>query len=283
MQTASYRQHLETSILDTEDGALMERIQSGDEKALESLVKRYAKLLRSVVGRMISNEQDVSDVIEEVTLGVWNQAANFDLTKGKVMGWIITMARRRAIDRVRRRQAYNRAEMRFRLSNDTGTGHFSGDDVEKEAARSDTASMFGDLLSTLPAAQCKVVRMAFYRGLSHREIARETGIPLGTVETRPGTGSEETPRRRIGHRVSRGVAHWDCVKKLDIAIHPDEIAIHKSQQQRESEEAQECGSNPARFVGAIWEGRGNPYGRGDVFGIRDSIFNLNGKNVLRLL
>jgi len=166
------------------DEELMERIQHRDEAALEALMKRYQAMLRSVVGRMIFNDQDVSDVVEEVFLGVWNQAEHFDTAKGKAIGWIITMARRRAIDRVRRCQAYDRAEMRFRLSTQTGVSHFAGDDVEQEAEHSDMACMFQKLLATLPEAQATVVRMAFYRGLSQREIARETGIPLGTIKTR---------------------------------------------------------------------------------------------------
>jgi RNA polymerase sigma-70 factor, ECF subfamily len=166
------------------DEELMERIQARDERALEVLIKRYESMLRSVVGRMISNDQDVTDVVEEVFLGIWNQATNFDTGKGRAIGWIITMARRRAIDRVRRRQAYDRAEMRFRLSIDTGTQHLASDDVEEHAAGSDNAAMFAELISNLPEAQQQVVKMAFFQGLSQREIARETGIPLGTIKTR---------------------------------------------------------------------------------------------------
>jgi RNA polymerase sigma-70 factor (ECF subfamily) len=184
MLTLFEHQHIGTGNCESDDSDLMERIQSRDERALEMLIKRYSAILHSVVSRMIAVEQDVTDVVEEVFLGVWNQAGNFDLTKGRPIGWIITMARRRAIDRVRRRQAYDRAEMRFRMSSDTGTSHFAANDVQKEAAHSDTVSVFENLLLTLPTAQCAVVRMAFYRGLSHREIARETGLPLGTVKTR---------------------------------------------------------------------------------------------------
>ena len=171
-------------LCDAEDSELMERIQSRDERALETLIKRFQALVRSVVERILPNKEDVSDVVEEVFMGVWKQAANFDLLKGKPLGWIITIARRRAIDRVRRRQAYDRAETRFRISTETGTSHFAGDDVEKSAMESETATMFQKLLFTLPVAQSAVVRMAFYRGLSQREIARETGIPLGTIKTR---------------------------------------------------------------------------------------------------
>jgi RNA polymerase sigma-70 factor (ECF subfamily) len=169
---------------DPSDEELMERIQARDETALETLMRRYQAMLRSVIGRMIANDQDVSDVLEEVFLGVWNQASNFDTQKGKAVGWIITMARRRAIDRVRRCQAYDRAEKRFRLATDTGNSNLALDDVEEHAANADCAGIFHELLAALPEAQRQVVKMAFYRGLSQREIARETGIPLGTIKTR---------------------------------------------------------------------------------------------------
>jgi len=169
---------------DPTDEELMERIQAREEAALAILMRRYQAMLRSVIGRMIANDQDVSDVLEEVFLGVWNQAANFDTKKGKAIGWVITMARRRAIDRVRRCQAYDRAEKRFRLSTETGGSNLALDDVEEHAANADCAGIFRDLLGALPEAQRDVVKLAFYRGLSQREIARETGIPLGTIKTR---------------------------------------------------------------------------------------------------
>jgi RNA polymerase sigma-70 factor (ECF subfamily) len=166
------------------DEELLQRIQARDERALEILMKRYGAMLRSVAGRMLSIDQDVTDVVEEVFLGIWNQASNFDTAKGRAIGWIITMARRRAIDRVRRRQAYERAEMRFRISTDSGVQHLASEDVEQCAASSDNAALFEDLISHLPEAQQQAVHMAFYQGLSQREIARKTGIPLGTVKTR---------------------------------------------------------------------------------------------------
>jgi RNA polymerase sigma-70 factor (ECF subfamily) len=133
---------------------------------------------------MLPNDQDVTDVVEEVFIGVWNQASNFDTAKGRPVGWIVTMARRRAIDRVRRSQAYDRAEMRFRLANETGTQHLANDDVEEQAANADNKAKFNELISKLPEAQRQVVHMAFYEGFSQREIARKTGIPLGTIKTR---------------------------------------------------------------------------------------------------
>jgi RNA polymerase sigma-70 factor (ECF subfamily) len=185
MFTIFDHQHIETlqreprvvhrDFCESTDSELMEGIQAGDERALETLIRRFQSLVRSVVERMIPSDHDVSDVIEEVFLSIWKQAANFDSLKCNPIGWIITIARRRTSER---------AELRYRISSETGTTHFAGDDVEKSALKSEMASMFQKLLSTLPIAQSAVVRMAFYRGLSHREIARETGIPLGTVKTR---------------------------------------------------------------------------------------------------
>jgi len=166
------------------DEELLQRIQARDERALEILMKRYGAMLRSVAGRILAVDQDVADVVEEVFLGIWNQASNFDTSKGRAIGWIITIARRRAIDRVRRRQAYDRAEMRFRIATNSGVQHLAADDVEQSAVSSDHAAMFAELISHLPEAQQQAVHMAFYQGLSQREISKKTGIPLGTVKTR---------------------------------------------------------------------------------------------------
>jgi RNA polymerase sigma-70 factor (ECF subfamily) len=180
------RQGTTTSIRPGEpsDEKLKEGIQFRDEAALEMLIKRYQPLLRSIVGNMLENDQDVSDAVEEAFLCVWEHSENYDCTKGKAIAWIVTMGRRRAIDRVRRRQAYDRAEMRFRESSQTGTSHLADDDVKEQAAGADNAEVFARLIAQLPEAQQQVVYLVFYQGLSQREIARETGIPLGTVKTR---------------------------------------------------------------------------------------------------
>lgn len=169
---------------DVSEDELMLRIQQRDERALEMLIKTFTPFLRNVVGRILSNDQDVTDVVEEVFLQVWNQADHFDTGKGRAIGWIVTLARRRAIDRTRRRQAYDRAEMRFRLSNDTGHSHLASESVERDAEKSDTAELISGILASLPEAQQHVVKLAFYSGLSQREISKKTGIPLGTVKTR---------------------------------------------------------------------------------------------------
>ena len=97
---------------------------------------------------------------------------------------MVTLARRRAIDKVRRRQAYARAEERLRLETETQPEAARHRGVEDEVTAGDTAEIFQRLLATLPAAQREALHLAYYRGLSQREIAAKTGIPLGTIKTR---------------------------------------------------------------------------------------------------
>ncbi len=165
------------------DEQCMEQIQHGDETALALLQRRHRSLLRTIVGRMINNESDVDDLVQEILLSVWHHAASYDVRKGKALGWIVTLARRRTIDRIRRKTAYSRAQDRFREESATDhAGLHTG--ADEEAAQSDTAGAVATLISHLPEAQRQAVHLAYFRGLSQRQIAEETGIPLGTIKTR---------------------------------------------------------------------------------------------------
>ncbi len=122
----------------------------------------------------------MDDQIQETFLEVWRQAAHYDEAKGKALGWIVTLARRRAIDRLRKKRTYFRAHERLREEPEPGM-HPGADE---EAAASDTAHLFAKVIGTLPAAQRDALTFTFYAGLSQREIAAQTGIPLGTIKTR---------------------------------------------------------------------------------------------------
>jgi RNA polymerase sigma-70 factor (ECF subfamily) len=166
------------------DEQLMARIKDHDEVALSAMYRRHTPILRTVISRVVHNESDVDDLLQEVFLELWNRAESYDEAKGKVLGWLVTLARRRAIDRVRRRQAYARAEERLRLEteHEPQMARFHG--VEDDVDAADRAEVFRRLLSTLPEAQREALQLAYYRGLSQREIAAKTGIPLGTIKTR---------------------------------------------------------------------------------------------------
>ena len=162
------------------DEELMARIQARDDRAIAILYRRHTALLRTVVGRILNNDSDVDDQLQEVFLEVWRLAAQYDVEKGKALGWIVTLARRRSIDKLRKKQAYFRAQERLRAEPEPAP-HCGADE---EVAASDTAQIFTRVIATLPSAQREALNYAFYRGLSQREIAAQTGIPLGTIKTR---------------------------------------------------------------------------------------------------
>jgi len=166
------------------DEQLMARLREGDEAALSTLFHRHQAILRTVIARVIHNDADVDDLMQEAMIELWNRCKAYDETKGKVLGWLVTMARRRAIDRVRRRQAYDRAEERLRIHVEDNSQAPDVVSVEEQVMSTDRAKFMSQMLESLPEAQKEAVRLAFYRGMSQREIAAKTGIPLGTIKTR---------------------------------------------------------------------------------------------------
>jgi RNA polymerase sigma-70 factor (ECF subfamily) len=187
------------------DEMLMARIQERDDKAIAILYRRHTPLLRAVIGRILNNDSDVDDLLQVVFLEVWRQAAHYDVAKGKALGWIVTLARRRAIDKVRTMQTYSRAQERLREEPEPAP-HLGADE---EAAASDTSKIFSRVIATLPVAQREALDLAFYRGLSHREIAAQTGIPLGTIKTRL-----ELALRKVRTAIVAigGVSAWACAQ-----------------------------------------------------------------------
>jgi RNA polymerase sigma-70 factor, ECF subfamily len=166
------------------DEQLMARIKTGDETALSMLHRRHSGLLHTVGHRVINNESDVDDLVQEVFLQVWRQAEHYREENGKALGWIVTLTRRRAIDKLRKKQAYQRAAERLRLET-TGSDSTSPErGADHEAADSDRAQIFTRVLASLPEGQRQALDLAFYRGMSQREIASRTGLPLGTIKTR---------------------------------------------------------------------------------------------------
>lgn len=165
------------------DEQLMARIQNRESDALTILSRRHNPLLRTIISRVVNNDEDTADTVQDVLLEIWNRCDAFDATKGKAMGWIITLARRRAIDRVRRRQAYNRAEERNRLEVQAQP-EATYASADEDAGCSERAEALKKIIATLPEAQRIAMELSFYRGLSQREIAKETNTPLGTIKTR---------------------------------------------------------------------------------------------------
>jgi RNA polymerase sigma-70 factor (ECF subfamily) len=167
------------------DESLMTRVADGQQDALETLYDRQAGLIKSVIFRIIHNEAEAEDVVMEVFYEAWKGASKYSAVKGKALGWLVTMARRRAIDRLRKRQSYSRATDRFQVEVDHDPDAWvSGRDPDGDSERADIRSFIQAKLLELPPFQREAIEFAFFKGMSQREIAAHTGIPLGTIKTR---------------------------------------------------------------------------------------------------
>ncbi len=162
----------------------MKAITNRHQRALEELYGRYGKTLKSVIAHVVHEEAEADDVLQEIFLQIWREAANYSPRAGKPLGWVVTLARRRAIDRLRRRQAYCRAKDRFEEHVEQQPEAWKHNRIEQDIARADIRRFLRRHMRCLPPYQREALELAFFEGLSHREIAALTGTPLGTVKTR---------------------------------------------------------------------------------------------------
>jgi RNA polymerase sigma-70 factor (ECF subfamily) len=161
------------------DQVLLSKVSSGDATALRALYDSCGARALSVAYRVLGTRSEAEEVVQETFVQVWRQAASYDASRGGAMAWITTIARSRALDRLRTRAASERAVAR---SEEPDPHHFPAP-VEL-AARRELRTHVTAALSALPPEQRSAIELAYYEGLSHTEIAARLGDPLGTVKTR---------------------------------------------------------------------------------------------------
>jgi RNA polymerase sigma-70 factor, ECF subfamily len=173
----------QVSPLDLTDEQLMRMLQERNPVALGYLYDRHSGIVKSLGMKVVHNEAEAEDLLQEIFMEIWNRASGYDPAKGKPLGWIVTLARRRAIDRLRKCQSHCRAEDRLREEVESQPDAWTTD-PEEDFVMADIRQTLRALLKTLPEAQQQAIELGFYQGMSQREIAAHTGIPLGTVKTR---------------------------------------------------------------------------------------------------
>lgn len=173
-----------TSGFEESDELLMDAVHRRQHSALQTLYRRYGTKLKAVIFRVLQDEAEADDVLQETLLQVWREAEHYSAKLGKPLGWMITIARRRAIDRARRRQAYARARERFESYVAHEPRSWLHDRVDSDTTGSDLRHFLVKELQRLPEYQREAIELSFFEGLSHREIAARTKTPLGTIKTR---------------------------------------------------------------------------------------------------
>jgi RNA polymerase sigma-70 factor (ECF subfamily) len=160
--------------------ALLERVAGKDSQALADLYDRYSAVSLALAGRILGDRSEAEDVLQIVFTRVWQEAGRYDAAKGSPTSWILSWVRNGAIDRLRRREALQRATLHSLDHAPAGhqepQGHEEHSALERERLQKAVAS--------LPADQRQVIELAYFEGLSQTQIAQRLGEPLGTVKTR---------------------------------------------------------------------------------------------------
>ncbi|MGA0605298.1 sigma-70 family RNA polymerase sigma factor [Phenylobacterium sp. VNQ135] len=158
---------------------LMPRIAAGDRDALRQLYEATSAKLFGVCLRILSDREEAEDVLQEVYVTIWRRADRFDAARASVMTWIATIARNRAIDRLRARSPLARAEPVEDLEI-ADEGQVS---AEALLSASDDAARLGACLGELDERTQGVIRTAFFEGVTYEALAQRLGTPLGTVKS----------------------------------------------------------------------------------------------------
>jgi RNA polymerase sigma-70 factor (ECF subfamily) len=158
--------------------ALIGRVARGDEAAFAALYDRAAGGVFGLVRRVVRDPAQSEEVTQEVLLEVWRTASRFDRRRGSAATWLMTVAHRRAVDRVRSAKASAGREQRVPAP------AASYDTVAEEVEARLEAQRVRRCLESLTDLQRESVTLAYYGGYTHREVAGLLGVPLGTVKTR---------------------------------------------------------------------------------------------------
>ncbi len=163
------------------DNALLERVAEGDQAAFAQFYDRVAGPLYTMALRMLGNEQEAQDALQEGMEHLWRKAPGFDSGRASAFSWSVMVFRARLIDRVRRRATQGRM-----LENLTGQAEVDAQEAPTAAeavTRREDCSLVRRVMNALRTDQQELLRMAFFTGRTQQEIADQTGRPLGTVKT----------------------------------------------------------------------------------------------------
>jgi RNA polymerase sigma-70 factor (ECF subfamily) len=158
--------------------ALVSQVARGDEAAFRAVYDQASGPVLGIVRRILRDPAQSEEVMQEVLLEVWRTAGRFDLEAGSAIAWIMTMAHRRAVDRVRSEHSAARRELRAALLT------VDYDEVAEAAEINLDHERVRRCLTTLTELQREAVTLAYYGGYTYREVAELLGVAVGTVKTR---------------------------------------------------------------------------------------------------
>jgi RNA polymerase sigma-70 factor (ECF subfamily) len=167
---------------DGRDAAIVERMARGEADATADLYDRHVRVVYSLALRILQDDGEAEDLAQEVFVQAWQQAARYDASRGTVPAWLLNMTRSRAIDRVRARRV--RPEGAPVAIDVLMESMSAPGDLAADVLAGEDAALLRRELAALPVLQRVAIELAYFEGLSHREVAERLDEPLGTVKTR---------------------------------------------------------------------------------------------------
>ncbi|MGW0503882.1 RNA polymerase sigma factor [Micromonospora sp. NPDC003241] len=172
----------------TPEDDLADRFRHGDELALREAYDRYGRAVFHLATSTLVNRSDAEDVTQATFVAAWLGRDTFDPARGSLVGWLLGIARRKVVDRLRSVSRENRVTEAVRqLPEPAGAG--ADPDVVVDRL------VVADELARLPADQRRMLELAFFDDLTHQQIAAVTGVPLGTVKSHIRRGMASLKRR----------------------------------------------------------------------------------------
>jgi len=175
---------------DQSDWSLLARVVNKDESALAALYDRYSGLVFAEASRILRDKGAAEEILQDIFYQVWRTAARFDPQRGSLPGWLLVVARNRAISKLRRKNVGGDDE----LNENAVACPFN---LESAAAQNQLLGKVRGAMESLPEGQREAIELAYFEGMTHSEIASKTGEALGTVKTRI-RSALEVLRRAVG-------------------------------------------------------------------------------------
>lgn len=150
---------------------------AGDPHALQSISLRYGRMLTALAWRFLGDEADAEEVVADVLWQAWSESKAYDPARGSVTAWLVTLARSRAIDRLRAKKARQPRSAPEPAGEDPPDPAVEVDEAQR-------AQIVRTAVARLDSAERTALELAYFSDLSQSQIAERLGIPLGTVKTR---------------------------------------------------------------------------------------------------
>jgi RNA polymerase sigma-70 factor (ECF subfamily) len=164
-----------------EEAALLDRVGHGDRESFEELHRRLSTLLFTSALGILNNREAAEDVTQDVFLQIWEKAPSYDRERGKAVTWALTLARNKAIDRLRAVQ--RRARLNGEVENEPAF-NFDDRDSLHGALANERGLALRAALEKLPLEQREAIRLAYFKDMPYPEVARRLHAPLGTIKAR---------------------------------------------------------------------------------------------------